>query len=155
MATWTRWFLSLRGAGCADRLPGATLHVLEGEGHISIGLRMAEIVDDLLLRAGRVRSAANVCGIAPLSYNRTAPPPPPRPPPQPPPPPHPPRPLDYHCSRNTQTSDRPRRVLRPIVFCTRLDVSFTLLGRSRLDVTNARVLAHQRRAPKAGEEREP
>ncbi len=48
------------GRWLSARLPGATLHVLEGEGHISIGLRMAEIVDDLLLRAGRSRSATVV-----------------------------------------------------------------------------------------------
>ena len=30
-----------------DHIPGATLHLLPGDGHVSIGLRLREIIDDL------------------------------------------------------------------------------------------------------------
>ena len=35
----------------AEHLPGATLHLLPGEAHLSIGLRLPEIIDDLGARA--------------------------------------------------------------------------------------------------------
>ena len=36
-------------------IPGATLHLLPGDGHVSIGLRLPEIIDDLAKRARRAR----------------------------------------------------------------------------------------------------
>jgi pimeloyl-ACP methyl ester carboxylesterase len=48
------------GQWLADRLPGAQLRVLEGEGHMTIALRMPQIVDELLVRAGRTRMAARL-----------------------------------------------------------------------------------------------
>jgi pimeloyl-ACP methyl ester carboxylesterase len=45
------------GRWLEKRLPGAQLRILEGEGHMSIALRMGDILDELLMRAGRVRSA--------------------------------------------------------------------------------------------------
>jgi pimeloyl-ACP methyl ester carboxylesterase len=39
----------------ADRIPGSELQMLPGEGHMSIGLRLPEILDDLLTRASAAR----------------------------------------------------------------------------------------------------
>ena len=39
----------------ADHISGATLHVLPGEAHLSIGLRLPEIIDDLTERARPAR----------------------------------------------------------------------------------------------------
>ena len=36
-----------------DHIPGATLHLLHGEAHLSIGLRLLEIIDDLTERGRR------------------------------------------------------------------------------------------------------
>jgi pimeloyl-ACP methyl ester carboxylesterase len=45
------------GRWLAARLPGSELRVVEGEAHLSILLHMVDIVDELLTKAGRVRSA--------------------------------------------------------------------------------------------------
>ena len=44
------------GRWLEQRLPGSQLRILEGEGHMSIALHMGDILDELLARAGRVRS---------------------------------------------------------------------------------------------------
>ncbi len=36
-----------------EHIPGAELHMLPDEGHISIGLRLPKVIDDLLARMGR------------------------------------------------------------------------------------------------------
>ncbi len=41
----------------ADRIPDSGLRMLPGEGHMSIGLRLPEILDDLLIRAPASRDA--------------------------------------------------------------------------------------------------
>jgi pimeloyl-ACP methyl ester carboxylesterase len=43
------------GNWLADHIPGAELHLLPNEGHISIGYRFDEIVDDLVERAHTAR----------------------------------------------------------------------------------------------------
>jgi pimeloyl-ACP methyl ester carboxylesterase len=43
------------GRWLATRIPGAELHVLKEEGHMSIGLHMADIVNNLLAKTGRNR----------------------------------------------------------------------------------------------------
>ena len=36
----------------SQHIPGAQLHIIEGEGHVSLILRIDEVLDDLLQRAG-------------------------------------------------------------------------------------------------------
>jgi pimeloyl-ACP methyl ester carboxylesterase len=50
------------GRWLAERLPGAELRVVEGEGHPSVALGMVDIVDELLIRAGRVRYDRELSG---------------------------------------------------------------------------------------------
>jgi pimeloyl-ACP methyl ester carboxylesterase len=50
------------GVWLAEHIPAAELRLLPEEGHISIGLRFPEIVDDLLARAGGTEPSIDGAG---------------------------------------------------------------------------------------------